>query len=42
MKKGRKPDYLEKTPDTKLKKMAHTKTRNFNPLPKLETALQLW
>ena len=26
MKKGRKPEYLKKTPDAKLKQMPHTKS----------------
>ena len=29
MKVGRKPEYLEKTPDDKLQKMPHTKARKF-------------
>ena len=31
MKEGRKPEYLEITPDDELQKMPHTKTRKFKP-----------
>ena len=31
MKEGRKPEYPEKTPDDKLEKMPHTKTRKLKP-----------
>ena len=34
MKEGRKPEYPEKTPDDKLKKMPHTKARKFKPQPR--------
>ena len=40
--KGRKPQYLEKTPDDELQKLPHTKVRKFKPQPRLEPALQHW
>ena len=39
MKEGRKPEYLEKTPDDELQKMPHTKARKFKPQARLEPAL---
>ena len=33
MKAGRKPEYPERTPDDALRKMSHTKERNFKPQP---------
>ena len=41
-KEGRKPEYPDKTPDEELKKMPHTKARNFKPRARLEPALQHW
>ena len=38
-KKGRKPEYPEKTPDDELQKMPHTKTRQIQPELRLEPAL---
>ena len=40
MKEGRKPEFLEKTPDDELQKMPHTKARQFKPQPRLEPALE--
>ena len=42
MKEGRKPKYLEKTPDDKLKKMPYTKARKFKPQSRLKFALYHW
>ena len=36
---GRKPEYLEKTPDDELQKIPHTKARKFKP--KLRLKLEL-
>ena len=40
MKEGRKPEYPEKIPDGELQKMPHTKAQIFQPMPRLEPALQ--
>ena len=37
--KGRKPDYLEKSPDEEFQKMPDTKARKFKRQPRLEPAL---
>ena len=43
MKKGRKPEYPQKTPGDELQKMPHTKARRFKPQKRLEPAqLHLW
>ena len=42
MKEGRKPEYLEKTPDDELQKMPHTTARRFKPQARLEPAQQHW
>ena len=39
MKEGRKPEYLEKTPDDEFQKMLHTKARKFKPQLSLEPTL---
>ena len=42
MKEGRKPEYLEKTPDNELKKIPHAKAQRFKPpkpQPKLKPTL---
>ena len=39
MKEERKPEYQEKTPDDKLKKMPHAKARKFKPQARLESTL---
>ena len=39
MMEGRKPEYLEKTPDGTLQKMAHTEAQKSQPQPRLEPAL---
>ena len=38
MKKGRKPEYPEKTPGDELQKMPHTTARKFKPKARLEPA----
>ena len=38
MKKGRKPEYPEKTSDDELQKMPHTTVRRFKPQAGLEPA----
>ena len=38
MKKGRKPEYTEKTPGDELQKMPYTKARRFKPQARLEPA----
>ena len=38
MKEGKKPEYLEKTPDDELQKRPHTTTRRFKPQARLEPA----
>ena len=42
MKKRKKPEYLEKTPDDEPQKMPHTEPRKFKPQSRLEPALKHW
>ena len=42
MKKGRKPEYPEKTPDDELQNMPHTKARKFKPQARPEPVQQHW
>ena len=42
MKKGRKPEYLKKTPDDELQKMPHTKARKFKLQARFEPAQWHW
>ena len=42
MKEGRKPKYLEKTPDVELQKMPHTKAQRFKTQARLKPAQQHW
>ena len=39
MKKGKKPEYPEKSPDDELQKKPRTKARKLKPQPRLEPAL---
>ena len=42
MKKGRKLEYPEQTPDNELQKMPHTKAQKSKPQPRLEPTLEHW
>ena len=42
MKEGKKPEYMENTPDDDLQKMSHTKAQKFTPQARLEPAQWSW